>query len=63
MYGAQVGPMYNYATRMHGVQVGLINYSRRASGIQFGLLNFMQDGPLPFFPLINLDFSARPAEQ
>jgi hypothetical protein len=47
---------------MHGFQFGLINYARRSSGVQLGLLNFMQDGPLPFFPLINLHFF-RPAQE
>jgi hypothetical protein len=55
--GAQISPLINDATRLHGFQFGLVNFSEKSSGVQFGLLNFMKDGFLPFFPVINFNFS------
>lgn len=39
----------------HGVQIGWVNcVKKRLYGVQIGLLNFNQDGPIPFFPGINI---------
>jgi hypothetical protein len=62
--GLQVTPLINHASKLHGAQIGLVNFSDENScGVQIGLLNFMKDGFLPFFPLINFNFSLRPAEE
>ena len=39
----------------YGVQIGWVNcVKKRLYGVQIGLLNFNQDGPIPFFPGINI---------
>ena len=39
----------------YGVQIGWVNWvKKRLYGVQIGLLNINQDGPIPFFPGINI---------
>lgn len=47
--------LINNAEEVTGLQVGLINLAKR-KGFQFGLLNFIEDGWLPFFPVVNFCF-------
>jgi hypothetical protein len=52
--GAQFG-VYNYSEEVGGVQLGIVNIAKKC-GVQFGLINIIEDGWLPFFPLINISF-------
>lgn len=41
---AQVGPIFNSAKRVKGVQIGLINYADHCDGVQIGLINIVKHG-------------------
>jgi hypothetical protein len=52
--GVQMG-VYNYSEEVRGVQFGIVNIAKKC-GVQLGLINVIEDGWLPFFPLINVSF-------
>ena len=54
--GFQLATLYNQATRMHGLQLGLVNVCRQASGVQIGLVNVIRQSELPFLPIVNARF-------
>lgn len=62
MKGIQMS-IVNLAKVSTGVQVGMVNYTEQMDGMQFGLLNIIKDGWLPFFPILNISFSASAAEE
>lgn len=53
--GILVG-IFNKANVMTGMQIGLFNQAVSLRGIQIGLVNLIDDGPLTFFPVINMAF-------
>ncbi|MCF7790687.1 MAG: histidine decarboxylase, pyruvoyl type [Victivallales bacterium] len=53
--GMQFGGV-NYAENSRGFQLGLVNYSKKARGIQIGLVNIIENGWIPFIPILNLNF-------
>jgi hypothetical protein len=53
--GMQIG-IFNKAGIMTGMQVGLFNQAGTLHGLQIGLLNIIDDGPLTFFPVLNMAF-------
>ena len=53
--GMQIG-VFNKANAMTGMQIGLFNQAVTLRGIQIGLINLIDDGPLTFFPVINMAF-------
>lgn len=53
--GAQIG-LCNIAKYSSGLQIGVVNYAKNARGIQIGLLNFIEEGALPFMPILNVNF-------
>ena len=46
----------NNAKTFTGLQIGIINKVKSAKGIQFGLINVIEDGWIPFLPLVNFSF-------
>ena len=52
--GCQAG-IYNYVKDANGLQFGIINVAKKSS-FQFGLINIIEDGWMPFFPLINFSY-------
>ena len=72
MYGVQIGGILNEITLIsRGVQLGAINFANSFGGVQIGLyndvtvsqgvvqigvINIIQDGAVPFMPIINMDF-------
>lgn len=54
--GLQLATLYNQAETMHGLQLGLVNVCKRMNGVQIGLVNVIEQGKLPFFPIINANF-------
>ena len=50
--GLQIS-LINKAEVSRGVQLGLINMAKE-TGVQFGLINYIEDGFLPFFPVVNI---------
>ena len=54
MSGVQTG-VFNFAERANGLQLGIVNISSE-KGFQLGLINVINDGWIPFFPLINMSF-------
>ena len=54
--GVQIA-IANYVKKSYAVQFGLFNFSRQKSkGFQLGVLNFMDEGFLPFCPIINFSW-------
>jgi hypothetical protein len=55
--GLQVG-VYNHTSGgMAGMQIGLVNVSGGGlNGIQIGLINVNTQGPVPFFPILNVGY-------
>ena len=53
--GIQIG-VFNKANVMTGLQIGLFNQAITMRGLQIGLVNLIDDGPLTFFPVINMAF-------
>lgn len=51
----QVG-LFNHANFMTGMQIGVFNHANSLRGLQIGLINLIEDGPLTFFPVINMAF-------
>ena len=47
---------FNKASVMTGLQIGLFNQATSLRGVQIGLINLVDDGPLTFFPIINMAF-------
>lgn len=47
---------FNRANAMTGMQIGLFNQAGSLRGIQIGLINLIEDGPLTFFPIMNMAF-------
>ncbi|MEQ1746608.1 MAG: hypothetical protein ABMA02_14345 [Saprospiraceae bacterium] len=41
---AQVAGLFNYAKRLHGVQIGIVNVARQNKGLQLGLVNLSKEG-------------------
>lgn len=55
-HGVQFG-VVNVAERMSGLQLGLVNYTRTMTkGVQIGLGNIIQEGGIPFLPIVNARF-------
>jgi hypothetical protein len=52
--GVQVG-VVNFTEKVVGVQFGIVNIAKE-SGLQFGLLNYIEDGWIPYLPLMNISF-------
>jgi len=53
--GMQIGGL-NVSQNIVGMQIGVINWANEMTGVQIGVINIIQDGPLPFFPVINAAF-------
>ena len=53
--GMQIGGL-NVSQNIVGMQIGVINWANEMTGVQIGVINIIQDGPLPFFPIINAAF-------
>ena len=53
--GLQLG-LFNKAYAMTGMQIGLFNQAVTMHGLQIGLVNIIEDGPLTFFPVLNMSF-------
>ncbi len=53
--GMQIGA-FNNANFMTGMQIGIFNHANSLRGIQIGLINLIEDGPLSFFPVLNMAF-------
>ena len=53
--GAQIG-LCNVATYSSGLQIGVVNWAKNARGVQIGLVNYIEQGALPFMPILNLNF-------
>lgn len=53
--GAQVS-LFNISTYSSGLQVGLVNWAKNAQGFQIGLINYIDEGVVPFMPILNLNF-------
>lgn len=53
--GFQAG-LFNRANKVYGFQVGLINVAEALYGLQIGLVNINSNGPLNFFPGLNIGF-------
>lgn len=49
--GIQISPIANYAAKS-GWQIGLYNQSK-TNAFQIGLINIIEEGYIPFFPVIN----------
>lgn len=54
--GLQIGLWNTVDQDTNGIQVGLVNITETMYGGQLGLINIIKDGPVPFFPIINLGF-------
>ena len=55
MTGVQFG-MVNRSIAVRGLQVGIVNIANQLHGIQIGVLNINKRGPMPFLPVINMQF-------
>lgn len=53
--GMQIG-LFNRANDMTGMQIGLFNQAITLRGLQIGLINLIDDGPITFFPIVNMAF-------
>ena len=53
--GMQLG-VFNKANAMTGLQIGLFNQAVTLRGVQIGVINLVDDGPLTFFPVLNMAF-------
>lgn len=53
--GAQIG-LCNIATYSSGLQIGVVNFAKNARGMQIGIINVIEEGALPFMPILNLNF-------
>lgn len=53
--GLQLG-LINITKEAMGLQLGLVNYAEDLHGVQIGLFNINRDGPILFFPGINIGF-------
>lgn len=53
--GMQIG-ILNAAYFVTGIQIGLVNYCKDIKGIQIGLINYIDQGRVPFLPIINAKF-------
>lgn len=51
----QIG-LFNHANFMTGLQIGVFNHANSLRGLQIGLINLIEDGPLTFFPVLNMAF-------
>ena len=49
--GVALAPV-NFVDHNAGVAIGAVNVAKRG-GLQIGILNFMENGFLPFFPIVN----------
>lgn len=54
--GIQLATLYNQAEDMEGLQIGIVNVCKKMRGVQIGVANIIQEGKLPFFPIINAGF-------
>ena len=55
VYGMQIS-LVNRARKVAGLQLGLVNVADNLYGIQLGLVNVNINGPIKFFPGINIGF-------
>ncbi|MBM4046375.1 MAG: hypothetical protein FJ279_14800 [Planctomycetes bacterium] len=53
--GVQIGAV-TISSETKGLQLGLFNFTTKAKGVQIGLINWIEEGWLPFCPLINWNF-------
>ncbi len=53
--GMQIGA-FNHAGVMTGMQIGVFNHAVTLRGLQIGLVNIVDDGPITFFPILNMAF-------
>lgn len=56
MRGVQLGAV-NVAGDARGLQVGLLNTTETIYGYQLGLINVIKGSRVPFFPIINFQFT------
>lgn len=54
--GVQIGLWCNRAKTANGLQMGLVNITEKMTGVQIGLVNIIKSSPVPFFPVINVNF-------
>ena len=55
-HGVQWG-LVNVTDRMSGLQVGIVNYTKvMTKGVQIGVGNIIQEGGIPFLPIVNARF-------
>ncbi|MEM7180483.1 MAG: hypothetical protein AAF518_06200 [Spirochaetota bacterium] len=47
---------YNYSGGDTTFQLGLINYSAQKAKLQVGLINYAKENPIPFLPLVNVNY-------
>lgn len=52
--GLQFG-IANFLDNCYGLQLGIVNMAQQDS-FQIGLVNIIEDGWLPFFPIVNFNF-------
>ncbi|MBU4010535.1 MAG: hypothetical protein KJ882_07190, partial [Proteobacteria bacterium] len=55
MSGIQIG-IFNYSDKVTGIQIGLFNDCNEMKGIQIGILNHIENGRMPYMPIINAKF-------
>ena len=60
--GIQASVFSNRADQVKGMQIGISNNCKKMKGVQIGLFNRIDNGILPFFPIINMNFSSRSEE-
>ncbi|MCP4137197.1 MAG: ankyrin repeat domain-containing protein [bacterium] len=54
--GGQIGGI-NVSNNSKGFQIGLINFTRNTKGVQLGAFNIIEEGAIPFMPIINMSFA------
>lgn len=54
--GVQVAILYNYATKMNGLQLGVINACEHLTGVQIGLVNIVGIEKMSIMPIMNFRF-------
>ena len=59
--GGQIGVGYNWAREVRGLQIGLVNACNELHGLQLGLINIRSGMRVPFVPLLNFRFQAKPS--
>ena len=55
--GVQLGPVFNSAEYMSGLQISLVNFAEDLNGVQLGLINIIRSkDSFPILPLVNWKF-------